>query len=119
MDGSIALGRRERKALLEVCRGHPAPAVRKRAQIVLLLADGYAWSLIAAVLFCSTRTVDRWKRRYEQGGIDALVDDPRGRRSRVWTVAHSDRGLVGDGPGAGGFRFSANPLVLRHMDRCC
>ncbi len=81
MDGSIALRRRERKALLEVYRGHSAPAVRKRAQIVLLLADGYAWSLIGAVLFCSTRTIDRWKRRYEQDGIDALAGNRRGRRS--------------------------------------
>ena len=105
MDGSIALGRRERKALLEVCRGHPAPAVRKRAQIVLLLADGYAWSLIAAVLFCSTRTVDRWKRRYEQGGIDALVDDPRGRRSRFgpWLIPIVVSWVTDRAPGDFGF----------------
>ncbi|MFQ5705627.1 MAG: IS630 family transposase [Gemmatimonadales bacterium] len=88
MDGSIALGRRERKALLKVYRGHPDPTVRRRAQIVLLLADGYAWSLIAAVLFCSTRTIDRWKRRYEQGGIAALAGERRGRRSRfgLWLI---------------------------------
>ena len=34
--------------------------------------ENFSWSLIAAVLFCSPRTIARWKRRFERGGIDAL-----------------------------------------------
>src|SRR5437764_12289876 len=80
MDGSIVLVGGQRKRLLELYRKEPDPAVRLRAHLILLLAEGYAWALIAAVLFCSTATIARWKRRFEQGGIDALLDDDhRGR----------------------------------------
>lgn len=33
--------------------------MRLRAHIILLLAQGYSWALISAVLFCSTRTIAR------------------------------------------------------------
>ena len=55
MDGSIVLGSSQRKRLLAVYRGESVhPQVRLRAHIILLLSEGRAWSLIAAVLFCST-----------------------------------------------------------------
>jgi hypothetical protein len=44
------------------------PALRLRAHLLLLLAAGCPWATIAAVLFCSTRTIARWGRRFEQGG---------------------------------------------------
>jgi transposase len=85
MDGSIALGSRERKRLLEIYRDSGGKELhhsqmRLRAHIILLLADGHAWSLIASVLFCSTATIARWKERFDAGGVDALVDETRGRR---------------------------------------
>jgi transposase len=49
----------------------------------LLLADGYPWATVAAVLYCSTRTVARWKGRFEQGRLDALLGRPRGPRPRL------------------------------------
>jgi putative transposase len=81
MDGSVSLGRAERKRLLEVYRKHPDPAVRQRAHVVLLLADGWSWSSIVSVLYCSTRTIARWKQRFLEGGVDALLEERRGRRS--------------------------------------
>ena len=81
MDGSIVLGSSQRKRLLAVYRKEPDPQVRLRAHIILLLSEGYAWSLVAAVLFCSTATIARWKRRFESGGVDALLDERRGRRA--------------------------------------
>ena len=83
MDGSIVLGRGQRKRLLEIYRGKEAsPAdVRLRAHIVLLLAEAQPWSLITAVLFCSTATIARWKDRFETGGIEALLEERRGRRA--------------------------------------
>jgi putative transposase len=79
MDGTITLRSSERKTLLEYYRRDPRPAVRLRAHIVLLLAEGYAWSLITATLFCSTRTIARWKTRFEAEGVAALVEEHRGR----------------------------------------
>jgi len=67
MDGSIVLGSRERERLLQIYRGkeeHPA-SIRLRTHIVLLLADGHSWSLIAMTLYCSTATVGRWKEHFE------------------------------------------------------
>jgi putative transposase len=83
MDGSIVLGHGQRKRLLEIYRGGKElhhSQVRLRAHIVLLLSEGHPWALIAAVLFCSTATIARWKDRFEQGGIDALLEENRGRR---------------------------------------
>ena len=81
MEGSVSLGRAERKRLLEGYRRSPEPAVRLRAHIILLLGTGYPWALIAAMLFCSSRTIDRWKKRFEVGGVEALLADGRGRRA--------------------------------------
>lgn len=83
MDGTIALRSSERKALLCRYRSGPDPAVRLRAHLLLLLADGHSWATIAGVLFCSTRTIARWKRRFERGGVPALLDERRG-RCCVW-----------------------------------
>jgi transposase len=82
MDGSIVLGPGRRKRLLELYRRGPDPQVRLRAHVVLLLlADGYTWAVIARVLFCSTATIARWKQRFEAGGVGALLDERRGRRA--------------------------------------
>src|SRR5439155_15862637 len=85
MDGSIVLGSSERKRLLEIYRGkeeHPAQ-VRLRAHIVLLLSEGHTWSLIEAVLFCSTATIARWKERFDSGGVEALLEESRGREATL------------------------------------
>ena len=80
MEGSVSLGRAERKQLLGWYRRSRDPAVRLRAHILLLLAAGHSWSLIADMLFCSTRTMSRWKSRFEAGGIEAIVTETRGRK---------------------------------------
>jgi transposase len=33
------------------------------------------------MLYCSTRTIGRWRRRFLEGGVDALSEERRGRRS--------------------------------------
>lgn len=81
MDGSVSLGRSERKRVMALFRTHPDPDVRRRTHIVLLLADGRSWSTIASTLYCSSRTIDRWKKRFAEGGLDALLEERRGRRS--------------------------------------
>src|SRR5438876_793392 len=85
MDGSIVLGSSQRKRLLEIYRGKEAtPAdVRLRAHIILLLSEGYAWTLIATMLFCSSATIARWKQRFECGGVEALLEERRGRTAML------------------------------------
>jgi transposase len=84
MPSSIALLPEERNTLLDYyrCPFHD-PHLRLRAHLLLLLADGHPWALIAAVLYCSTRTIARWKARFEQGRLDALLGRPRGPRPRL------------------------------------
>jgi transposase len=80
MDGIVSLGPAGRKRLMEMYRKHPDPAVRQRAHMMLLLEDGRSWSEVESVMYCSRRTIARWKERIEQGGIEALVGRQRGRQ---------------------------------------
>lgn len=85
MDGSIRLTSRERKTLLDSIRKSSDPQLRLRAHIVLLLADGRSWAEIAGVLYTSSRTINRWQKRFRQGGVEALVGEPVGRPQRLTT----------------------------------
>lgn len=78
MDFSISLQPDERNTLLDYYRAHPDPSVRLRTHIILLLADGHSWSLLTAVLFCSTATIARWKQRFAQDRVPGLLGLPRG-----------------------------------------
>src|ERR1700687_2101619 len=44
-----------------------------------LLGAGYAWDTIEALLFCSSRTVDRWLQRFQAEGVAGLTGRKRGR----------------------------------------
>src|SRR5262249_1030752 len=59
------------------------PELRLRAHIILLLADGHGWAAVAAVLYCSSRTIARWKGRFEQGRLDGLLGDAPGPKPRL------------------------------------
>jgi hypothetical protein len=79
----------ERQAVLGHYRRSADPGVRLRAHIVPLLDAGFPWATIAAVLFCSSSTINRWKRRFEADGVDAVFGRPWGRwRSgvHVWAA---------------------------------
>jgi putative transposase len=82
MPPSLLMRAAQRKTLLRYYRRHSDPAVRQRAHIILMLAEGYPWSLITSALFCSSRTIDRWKRRFEDGGVDAILGRPCGLPAR-------------------------------------
>src|SRR3981081_3358367 len=73
MQSSIQLAGTQRKMLLHYYRSHEYPEIRLRAHIILLLAGGHSWATIAGVLFCSTRTIARWKTGFEKGGVHALI----------------------------------------------
>ena len=86
MEASIALSGRERKRLMDVYRSGHDPAQRLRAHILLLLAGGQSWLTISLVLFCSTATIARWKRRYERRGVEAVLGpkEHAGRPPALW-----------------------------------
>jgi transposase len=86
----ISLTAHGRNTLLDYYRAHPDPQVRLRAHILLLLAAGYTWGAVAAVLFTSPDTIARWKGRSEQGGLGAVLGHPRGRKASAacaWAAA--------------------------------
>jgi transposase len=82
MPAALLLRTSQRRELLHYYRSHPDPSVRSRAHIILLLADGHPWTSIEAMLFCSSRTIDRWRNRFENGGIDALLGQSPGSKPR-------------------------------------
>jgi putative transposase len=74
MDGSIQLSATERKTLLQVYRRGTGPGSR-RAQIVLLLDDGWSVREVRRATFASFDWIQDVARRYRSGGISAVVDD--------------------------------------------
>jgi transposase len=102
---TITLTADERKSLLDYLRRHPDPQLRLRAHILLLLADGYAYATICAVLYCSSRTVARWKGRFDQGRVPALLGLPQGapRRLAAGWAAPAVGWVTGARPRAFGF----------------
>jgi transposase len=87
MNSTIALSAHERKALLDLYRHDTDPTRTHRAHLLLLLADGWTWDNITAVLFTSPSTIARWQQRYQEAGLEALLGRPCGRRpwfSGLW-----------------------------------
>src|SRR3954453_2546760 len=83
MPKTFSLTAQQRDELLNLYRKDPDPELRFRAHILLLLGEGYAWDTIEAMLFCSSRTVDRWLKRFEAEGVEGLTGRKRGRPVRL------------------------------------
>ena len=105
MDGKVYLQDADRQTLLQYYRKHPDPAIRLRAHIILLLAAGYPWMVIANMLFCSTRTISRWKRRFLRDGLAGMTDERRGRPAifAVFWVEHVRQWMLDRTPRDFGF----------------
>lgn len=75
----------DREDLERMVRATSAPAgPTRRARCVLLLADGHSYAEICTRLGVTDRFIARWKRRYTEGGVLALLDAPRaGRQNRI------------------------------------
>ena len=83
MTRSIDLSTEQRTALLDRYRTDPDPEVRFRSHILLLLDDGHTWVTVATFLFCSSRTIDRWVKRFQAEGIEAVAGHKPGRPFRL------------------------------------
>jgi putative transposase len=83
---SIVLKPDERQELLDIYRKHHDPEVRFRAHILLLLDEGRSWQDVGSTLYCSSRTIDRWVKRFQHDGIAGLGGRKRGRPFRFSVV---------------------------------
>src|SRR4051795_5760427 len=82
MTRSVTLDARQRQALLDRYRKDKDPEVRFRSHLLLLLDDGYTWATVATLLFCSSRTIDRWVKRFHAEGVEGLSGHKAGRPFR-------------------------------------
>ena len=82
MNRSVILDARQRQALLERYRRDSDPEARFRAHILLLLDAGHTWEEVVALLFCSSRTIDRWVKRFRREGVEAVAGHKPGRPFR-------------------------------------
>ncbi len=73
----------QRSRLLDLYRGSPEPDVRFRSHILLLVGDGHTWLTVATLLYCSSRTIDRWVKRFHAEGVEAVAGHRPGRRPRL------------------------------------
>jgi len=81
----ITLADDDRKSLTRWSRGRSTPVrLMQRSRIVLLAAEGKMNKDIATVLDIMPNTVGRWRKRFAQGGVTAIMKDaPRsGRKPR-------------------------------------
>lgn len=73
----------DRAALERWTRRHTvSQALAQRARIVLAAAEGASNTEIAAAQGCHAATVGKWRQRYLDGGVAALLDEPRVGRPR-------------------------------------
>ena len=65
------------------------PRLWRRFRAIILAAAGQSAAKIAAALGCTPRAVQKWARRYNDGGADALADRPgRGGKPRLDPAEH-------------------------------
>src|SRR4028118_560779 len=83
MKRSLDLTAEQRTGLLDHHRGSPDPEVRFRSHILLLVGDGHTWLTVTSLLFCSSRTIDRWVKRFHAEGVESVAGHRPGRQSRL------------------------------------
>ena len=81
---TIRLTPAERQTLLAWQRATTIRAgLRRRARMILLVADGVSITAIAAMVGISRRYVYKWAQRFLEQGVEGLADKPgRGRVPR-------------------------------------
>lgn len=83
---AFSISRAERAELQRWRRIRNTPhSLAQRARLILLLADGVAPVDVMATLDVTRPTVFKWRKRFEQDGIDGLLDRPRPGQPRKLT----------------------------------
>jgi transposase len=103
------LSQEAKQALMDLYRTTRLPRMRTRAQMILLSAEqGLKAGEIARIVRESERTVQRWLKRYQAEGIQALWDAPKSGSPGKVTQAYKEQLLssVRQRPRALGLEFS-------------
>src|SRR6201997_2300089 len=89
----VHLSRKDRKVLEARCRAPSTPQSDvKRAQIVLLAAEGRSTRSIAKEVGVQPRIVSKWRHRFADHGLAGLAMTLNSRRKRpTWSVSISIR----------------------------
>lgn len=69
------LSKTQRKELLHELRIERERKFADRIRVILLIDEGRRHQDIAAFLFLDEKTIANWKKRYEEGGVEKLVND--------------------------------------------
>jgi transposase len=86
----------------------PHPEVRQRAIAIRLLDRGHRPEEVAEMVMVKANSIWTWQRRWRQGGITALQDQPKSGRPRKGTPEYGqvlDEALKSD-PASYGYRFT-------------
>ncbi len=75
-------------------RRKAAQALSMRARIVLRAADGLTATAIAAEVHACIQTVSKWWRRFDERGLDGLLDEPRPGQPRKLSDAQIEEVIV-------------------------
>ena len=90
----VKLSSQDRVDLRRIANSRTFPAGDVfRARLILALAAGHSYEAIARDLRTSAPTIARWKRRFDEHGLDGLMPRHRGSRVRVATAAVQARVL--------------------------
>jgi transposase len=80
----IILDKKQRLELLEELRLERSRKYAERIKVILLLNDGETYRDIARFLFLDEGTISNYRKRYQRGGLDDLINDHyHGKRSRL------------------------------------
>lgn len=86
---ALAIAPTDREQLQRWLRAPTTPQrLARRARIILFLADGHADGDVAQVMATTTRTVFRWRKRFEEAGSAGLEHDAPGRGRRPMPGDH-------------------------------
>ena len=72
---------------------HPVHQVRQRAHAILLSAKHYRINQLADIFDVDRDTITNWLNRWDQGGLDGLLNQPRSGRPRTISAADETRVL--------------------------
>ena len=91
----LSLGDEDRATLERwTARRTTAQALAQRARIVLMAANGVSNKCVAERERITPHTVSKWRRRFVEGGVDGLLDEPRPGAPRTITDEDVERVLT-------------------------
>ena len=92
---ALILTTEERRELQSLAhRSRSAPALARRARIVLVCAEGHDNKTVARQLRATTGTVGKWRCRFVQHRLKGLYDEPRPGAPRTITDDHVEQVVV-------------------------